>query len=389
MKYTKIKNKPKIALIQLVCPHYRVPFFAKLAEKVDLVLFYGKGEKNGSWKNAHKIEGFEHKMLFSINLKFHMKDFFVRLVWFPTLLVHIYKQKPDIIVSEGFTNIVNNICTWLYCKIGVVPWIIWDSGRKKTKPKGLLRKLVEPLNVFFLKQAEAIIAYGSVAEGYFLSLGINRRKIFIAQNTIDTERCFKEAERIKKSPKVIERVMEKYNLSGKKVILYVGSLEKRKKVNNLMLVFDEIKERYKNVILLIIGDGPEMKSLLALKQEKNIKDCFFLGRITEGIEAYFLLCDIFVQPGWNSLAIIEAMVYGKPLITVSYGGPEYENVENGKNGFIVERDNLVQLKECIWELINNEKLRENIGILAQERIKFFTLDNMVEGFLEAIEYVKK
>lgn len=381
-------NKLKVALIQLVCPHYRIPFFKRFAEKVDLTLFYGKGEKKGSWQNAKNIDGFPHKKLFSISLKFHIGDFPVRLVWFPTLLFHIYKRKPEVIISEGFTNIANNVFTWVYCKIFSDPWMIWDSGRRRRrgKPMSLFRKLIEPLNIFLLKQAKAIIAYGSIAKDYFLSLGISPKKIFIAQNTIDVETCFKEAERVKANPSIIKEVRRKLNLNGKKVILYVGALEKRKKVENLITVFNELKKEIRNISLIIIGDGPYKETLFNLVQKRNIKDCLFLGKIIKGVGAYFVLSDIFVQPGWNSLATIEGMAYGKSVITVPYGGPEYEVVDNGKTGFIVERDNLIQLKKFIRKLITDEELRKQMGRLARARAKIFNLDNMVEGFLEAIKY---
>ncbi len=376
----------KVALIQCICPHYRIPFFKKLAEKVDLTLFYGKGEKKGSRQNTKNIDGFKCKKLFTISLKFHIGDFPVRFVWFPTLLFHVYKQKPEVIISEGFTNIVNNIFTWACCKFFSNPWIIWDSGRRKEKPMNLTRKLIEPLNIFLLNQAKAIIAYGSIARDYFLSLGISPKKIFIAQNTIDVETCFKEVERLKANPSIIKEVRRKLNLNGKKVILYVGALEKRKKVENLIAVFDELKKEIENMSLIIIGDGPYKETLFNLVRKRNIKDCLFLGKIIKGIGVYFVLSDIFVQPGWNSLATIEGMAYGKSVITVPHGGVEYEIVDNGKTGFIVERDNLIQLKKFIWKLITDEELRERMVRLAQEKAKVLNLDNMVEGFSEAIKY---
>lgn len=380
----------KVALIQSVCVHYKMPFFRKFAEKVNLIYFYGKGEKRGSWQNVKEIKGFKYQKLLSVILKFWIKDFPVRLVWFPTLFYHLHKSNPEVIISGGFiNNVVNNIFVWLYCRISSVPWIIWDAGRRKEKPKNFLRKLSEPMNIFLLNQAKAVIAYGSIGRDYLISLGINAEKIFIAQNTIDVETCFKEVERLKANPSIIKEIRRKLGLNKKKVVLYVGALEKRKKVENLITVFNDLKKEISNINLVIIGDGPYESELKGFVSSALIKHIHFLGRITKDIGKYFLLCDVFVQAGWNSLAIIEAMAYGKPVITVLYGGPEYEAVENGKTGFILERDNLIQLKKSIWKLITDERLRKRMGKLSQERIKVFNLDNMVKGFLKAIKYAKQ
>lgn len=382
-------NKIKVVIIQCICPHYRVPFFKKLAEKVDLTLFYGVGEKKGSWQNAKNIDGFNHKKLFSISLKFHIKDFPVRLVWFPNLLFVIHNQEPEVIITEGFTNIINNIFIWSYCKIFSIPLIMWDGGRRKEKPMNFLRKLIEPINIFLLKQTKAIIAYGSIAKTYFISLGINPEKIFVAQNTIDVKACFKNAERIKANPEIIQEIKKKYILNGKKVILYIGSLEKRKNIDNLIKIFNELKKRISNIALLIIGDGSYKEELLNLVKEENIKDCLFLGRIIENTEIYFMLSDVFVQPGWNSLATIEAQAYGKPVITVKHGGPEYEVIKNGETGFVIERGNSNKLKWAISKIICNKTLKKQMGICAQQRVKFITLDNMVREFSKAIKDLAK
>ena len=383
-----MRKRTKVVLVQCVCPHYRVPVFKKLAEVVDLKLYYGKGEKKGALKNAENIEGFDRQELFSIVIKFRFRDIYFRFVFSPTLLFHICQDYPDVIISEGITNIINLVFIWFYCKLCKVGLIVWDSGRRKEKPKSIFRKLIEPLYVLILKQAKAIIAYGTVAKDYFLSLGIEAEKIFIAQNTIGVEKCLRELEKLKKDSSKIEEKRRILGLKNKKVILYVGALEKRKRVENLIVVFEKLKREVPNIVLLIIGDGPERARLERLVSVRKISSCFFLGEVIEGVSTYFLLCDVFVQPGWNSLAIIEAMAYEKPVVTVSYGGPEYEIIENNKDGIIVRRDDIEQLKKSILKILKDNTFAENMGKLAQHKVKSLTLDNMIQGFVNAIKYAK-
>ncbi|MEW6557428.1 MAG: glycosyltransferase family 4 protein [Elusimicrobiota bacterium] len=382
-----MNKKPKVVLIECVCPHYRVPVFRKLAEKVDLTFFYGKGEKKGALKNASNIEGFKHKELFTFVFKLYTRVFPIRLVWFPFLLLHIFKENPDVIISEGVTNMINTMFIFVYSKIVKSPLIIWDNGRKKgTRAKSILKEIVGPIHTLILKNATAVIGYGSICKEYFIACGVKPEKIFIAQNTIGVERCFAEIEKLINNQQKIDEIRKKYNLSNKKVILYVGALETRKRVENLIVVFNEIKKSMQNISLLIIGDGPEMGHLTNLVKRENISDCLFLGKVIDEVSKYFYISDVFVQPGWSSLALVEAMAYSKPVITVPYGGVEYGIIENNRDGIIIDRDDLVALKSAILKILGNETASKKISKLAFEKVKYFTLDNMVQGILDAIKY---
>jgi glycosyltransferase involved in cell wall biosynthesis len=375
----------KVALVQCVCPHYRVPFFKKLAQKFGVCLFYGKGEKRGSWQNAATITGFKHRKLFSLKLKFKVNNITVRLVWFPALFHRLKKHTPDVVISEGFTNIFNNIGICLFCSLCSIPWIIWDSGRKKENPMNLWRKAAELLNIFLLKRAKAVLAYGSVARDYFLSIGINAGKIFVAHNTIDVESCMKHALGLNADPTPVSRIRDRMNLNGKKVILYVGALEKRKKVQHLITAFKEIMQEIPEAVLLIVGDGNYEKKLAEMVRMANIKNCIFTGKITEGVERFFALADFFVLPGQGGLAVNQAMSYGKPVIVGQSDGTEIDLVKHGYNGYLIKDIN--DLTTAMRTLLTNPLLRGQMGGASLEIIRRYTLKNMIQKFESAVEYV--
>ncbi|MCD4691606.1 MAG: glycosyltransferase, partial [Calditrichales bacterium] len=311
----------------------------------------------------------------------------IRLVWFPWLFCRLLREKPQVIISEGLTNIINNIATWLYCKLFSVPLIIWDGGRKKDNPMGRVRKLVEIINRFLLKQAGAVIAYSSVAKDYFLSLGIAEERIFVAQNTVDIEKHLQEARHIESDPSKVSEVKKRLGLSGKRVLLYIGALEKWKKIDELICVFGELKKEIPDISLLIIGDGPEQQSLRSLAKQKEVDDCHFLGKITDGTGPYFALCDICVIPGRGGLAINQAMAYGKFVITGEADGTEKDLIKEGVNGFTIR--NQVELKESLIKILSEKYSAIESKEYSDTIIGRFDLDNMAERFSEAIKYSKK
>jgi len=373
----------KVALIQKICPHYRVSIFKRLAKEVDLMLYYGKGQKKGSFQSVKQIEGFKSKKLFALSFSLHMTKRSYYINWFPFLLLHLIKYKPQVIITEGATNILNNISILVFAKATKTPFIWWDAGRDMNAARSTIRKSMDPLLDFFAKQTSAVIAYGEKAKKYFCFRGILSKKIFIAQNTADFGIANKDRNQYFKQVNEKRRML---SLDNKRVILYVGAIEKRRKLKNLLLVFKEIKLENKDIALIIIGDGPERDNIEKIIKSEDIKDVYVLGRIIEEVGLYFALCDIFVLPGCSSLAINQALFYGKPVITVAYGGPEYELVKNGENGFIVDRNNDEQLKEAISKIILDSELRIKMEKESLKLSKHVTVENMVVNIMKAVYY---
>jgi glycosyltransferase involved in cell wall biosynthesis len=377
----------KVALVQCICPHYRVPFFKALAEQVDLCLFYGKGERKGSWRNASRIEGFTHHRLASLRLRFRLKEFTVRLVWFPSLVFRLKKLRPDVIISEGLTNILNNIRIWLFCRSAGVPWIVWDSGRKKGKPMGALRRCVEFLNIFLLKRANAVLAYGSVAREYFISLGVCPEAIFTARNTLDVGACMQDARRLKADPAPVREAGKRLGLDSGRTVLYVGALEKRKEIHTLINAFAVLQREVPFSNLLIVGDGGYKKTLARMAAKAHIENCRFTGRITEGAGALFALADVLVLPGQGGLAVNQAMAYGLPVVVGRGDGTEVDLVKNGLNGFLVK--DTADIVQALRTLLADHELSKSMGCAGRKIIGKYTLEQMTHEFKAAILFVTR
>ena len=145
----------------------------------------------------------------------------------------------------------------------------------------------------------------------------------------------------------------------------------------------ETAEHFKNkddVIFVIIGDGQERKELELLITNHQLQHkVLLLGQIQD---AYKLLSafDIFVLPSTKEgfpWVVIEAMTAKLSVIATRVGAiPEI--IEDGKNGFIVEPARPEQIASRIQELLNNERLRQELGIQAHQTVLFkFSLDKMV------------
>jgi len=376
----------RVAYIKRVISHYQLNSLKLLANYVDLTIYYGRGQKTGAVQNAKVIEGFKHKKLFTLAFGFETKSKSHYLNLFPSLIFHLIKDRPQVIITEGATNIINNISVIVFARLTKTPFIWSDAGRNIDLPMGLLRKIIEPFLIFLIRKADACSVYGEMSKNYYLSVGIPEEKIFISQNTTDIEA---NEEYKKQYAGQLNLEQDRLSLIGKKIILYVGSIEKRKRLDKLLKIFSQIKLQSNDIALVIIGDGPEKGNIEKIVSTENIKDVHILGRIERGLGLYFMLCDVLVLPGSSSLAIYQAMFYGKPVITVAYGGPEYELIKNGENGFVLTRENDAQLKDAIVRIIFDDNLRIQMGKESLNLVNKINTEKAEKKVTEAVDYVYK
>lgn len=169
-------------------------------------------------------------------------------------------------------------------------------------------------------------------------------------------------------------------LRGRLVILTVGYLIKRKGHRYVILALKRLVKKYRNLIYLIVGEGPQKAELEKLVLENNLGEhVIFTGGIPNSqIPACYLASDIFILPSWDEalgVVYMEAMSYSKPVIGCLGEGAQ-ELIDNNINGFLIQAKNVEQTKETLERLAKNSKLRLKVGKLAKEKAyREFTQDH--------------
>lgn len=172
---------------------------------------------------------------------------------------------------------------------------------------------------------------------------------------------------------------------GLPTVLCVGRLVSYKGVEFLIRALEGIRAR-----LWIAGTGPLEESLKHLAQERGLADQIeFLGQVSdEDLVAYYHACDVFVLPSVTSAEMfgvvqLEAMACRKPVISTNLStGVSWVN-QHGKTGYVVPRRNAEELRKGIQLLLDNPRLREEMGEAGRWRVeRHFTSTKMAEAMLE-------
>ncbi|MEK7121100.1 MAG: glycosyltransferase family 4 protein [Patescibacteria group bacterium] len=136
-----------------------------------------------------------------------------------------------------------------------------------------------------------------------------------------------------------------------------------------------------DTVLLIIGDGELRPELEKMIREKGLgKKVFLLGQIPDAYR-FLPAFDVFVLPSVKEgfpWVLIEAMSAKLPVIATDVGAVP-EIINDHKNGLLVKPKDPAGLADKIKEVLENDRLKNELGIQAHQTVLFkFELDKMVK-----------
>jgi glycosyltransferase involved in cell wall biosynthesis len=210
---------------------------------------------------------------------------------------------------------------------------------------------------------------------------IKKEKISFMINPIDLEK-FKKRNRNEAANKIGVDPNFRY-------LLFVGRLVQNKGIEQMLQVFNNLKDVWKDLKLIIIGDGPLTDYVLSFVKNNSLENRVIIkGRLTHDVTCYYYniasaLINIGLSGGLANV-IIESIASGLPVITTDTGASkEYVN-EHLKNGILIKPHNDNQLKDAITEILNNENNYKNQD---QDLLNQFSLENFGEKLVKIYESI--
>ncbi|MDZ7342952.1 MAG: glycosyltransferase family 4 protein, partial [candidate division KSB1 bacterium] len=217
------------------------------------------------------------------------------------------------------------------------------------------------------------------------SRGVPASRIHVVPNAVDPQRFA--------TAKNGEAVRRHYQLQGKCVVGFVGSLKPWHGTEILLTAVRALHEQATHTHLLIVGDGPGRADLEMLAQAQGVNGAVtFTGNVPyDDIPNYIAAMDITVAPYkpqenfyYSPIKIFEYMIMGKPVVAGKIGQVE-EVIIDGETGVLFEPGNIEQLTAVLAKLAVDAPLCRRIGEQAkawvqQER----TWDNNARQVMEIV-----
>tara|TARA_B100001057_G_C22849715_1_gene950486 strand:+ start:123 stop:1244 length:1122 start_codon:yes stop_codon:yes gene_type:complete len=174
---------------------------------------------------------------------------------------------------------------------------------------------------------------------------------------------------------IIKKSKEKLNLSRKfNYILNVSRFSKRKDHQTTLKAFEIVTKKIKNLKLILIGYGPELKNIKLFAKELKISNKIIIIKKTYNPYKFMkrskLVILTSVYEGFPNV-LTEALTIGTPVITTNANAGASEIIMNGKGGDLIKIGDFKNLSKKIIDHFKFPNKLKNKTIFARKNLYRF------------------
>jgi glycosyltransferase involved in cell wall biosynthesis len=342
-----------IVFLQNKLLHYRKPFYNALSKHHQVVVIHSGNASCGPTDNfkeivvpVQKIGPFLlqrdiHNHLLRLPVKAVIAMFDVR--WLNTLKLMFYWDKK-------------------------VSWIWWglDEGGNSLALKAKL---------WIARRNNPIVFYTNSSLTRFANLGVGNGKLFLGNNTFH-----------------VPNRVQCYLNPNKNKFINVGSLDWRKQNEVTIRTLKRVREKTGlDLQYILVGDGEARQQLEELISLERLEGkVLILSSVNDPavLQTFYSEAIASISFGQAGLAVLQSMAYGVPFVTKenAISGGEKSNILTGYNSVFCD-DDPNSLESVMIRLVREPTWARQLGEQAYNYYsQHCTIDNMINGFLQALEY---
>jgi phosphatidylinositol alpha-mannosyltransferase len=176
-------------------------------------------------------------------------------------------------------------------------------------------------------------------------------------------------------------------------ILFVGRLEKRKGLGDLLRAYRGLRPRLPNSRLIIVGDGPLRGRVESYVSRHRLPDVVLAGYVPESVKPRFYnSADIFCAPATGAesfgIVLLEALASGLPVVATEV--PGYMSVlESGRDSVTVQPKNWRELAASLVILARDPELRRRMSDQALQKARRYSWENVASEVVEVYQEARK
>jgi glycosyltransferase involved in cell wall biosynthesis len=203
---------------------------------------------------------------------------------------------------------------------------------------------------------------------FIVDYGLRPERVITIHNGIDIEYF----DKLCHSSKNRQPLREEWGLiTSDFVVGFIGRLVTGKGLSDLLNAMRLVISQHNRCFLLIVGKGPRTNYLKRKVKELGIEANVIITGYRSDIPEILSEIDVLTLPSLSEglpLSVIEAMAAEKAVIATPVGGIR-EIIVSGETGLLIEPKNPEAIANAISQLLNNKKLRSNLGANARAFIR--------------------
>jgi glycosyltransferase involved in cell wall biosynthesis len=181
---------------------------------------------------------------------------------------------------------------------------------------------------------------------------------------------------------------EPHTARGK--FVYVGRIVHEKKIALLIQAFARWPKRFKDISLIIVGDGPALDEMRALAVQLDVSQRVdFLGHVddVEALKKIYSSCIGSISPGYVGLSATQSFSFGVPMAVADSEphSPEIEAVKPGFNACMFPSNSIPGLAAVMQQMVIDRDHWHQMGIaIAEDCRRTYSAEAMATGIIGAV-----
>lgn len=176
-------------------------------------------------------------------------------------------------------------------------------------------------------------------------------------------------------------------------ILFLGRLEKRKGLGDLLRAYRFMKARVPRSRLIVVGDGPLRSSVESYVARHRLPDVVLAGYVPDTVKPrYYTSADIFCSPATGAesfgIVLLEAMASGLPVVATEV--PGYMSVLTpGEDSITVRPKGWAELGAALVIMARDAELRRRMGEFGREKARLYSWDRIAARVVDVYDEARR
>ncbi len=368
---------------------YQAPLFRKLAQQVDLTVYYAQDltpqdqsragfSVDFNW-DVDLLSGYHHRFLHNVSknpgVSFYGSDS-------PEIGALLKDGRYDATLVLGWYLKSFVQALWSCRKLGIPVMVHGDNHL--LEPRSRLKKIAKNfLYPIPLRAFDAALYVGQRSREYFEHYRYPRGRLFFSPHGVDEEAFLKAT-----NEKAGRHIRSELGIAETEtVLLFAGKLIQRKRVQDLLVAAGICEKRGKRLNILIAGSGPLESELRSLASELKVRAHFMGFQNQSRIPAICAASTIMVLPSddesWGLVAN-EALACRVPVVLSSAVGAAPDLAGDGLAGRVFRTGDCQHLAEMLVDVLERPPSRTDL----ERKSRNYSTEACVSGIVEACAFVK-
>lgn len=286
-------------------------------------------------------------------------------LFLPFRLLPLLLQQPDAVLYERHAYFMfMGVLLGKWSGRPVVLEVNELAGFKRARGL-IMERLARRIDAWVFSRVDHILCVSRVLAEEAQQRGASTARVHVLPNAINPRRF--------RGSGPAQSLRARLGLEDSIVIGHVGLFYHWDRLDVLIEVVKNIRDRHSGIKVLLVGDGPEMENLKQTAYRLGMESAVILpGPVhRDDVPAYIDAMDICVLPDSNAfgspIALFEFMAMGKPCVVPDLG-PMRDVIDHNVTGIMFPHSEYGALEKAILRLIEDSALRSQIGAQARRTV---------------------